>query len=66
MLDLDNFNMVFLEKWWWKTTSGIPWCEAKVIQFNYYQGNATWNLYSRPPKRQSFLKEWRIKLFACL
>lgn len=54
ILDLEDFNLALLGKWWWKISSGIPWCGDKVISFNYYQNSPTWNLYFHPPRRKSF------------
>lgn len=45
ILDLHNFNMALLGKWWWKFTRDPNWYGASVVQFNY--GFSRWNLFPR-------------------
>lgn len=55
ILNLDDFNLALLGKWWWKFTTGVPWCGREIILYNYFQNSPLWNLHNRPPQRRSFI-----------
>ena len=55
-MDLEQFNLALLGKWWWWTlTIDDHWCGSKVIHFNYSGNNAARYVFSKPPKRKSYL-----------
>lgn len=52
ILDLNNFNLALLGKWWCKFAADRDWGGAEVIQFNY--GCRRWDMFPRGRGRISF------------
>lgn len=55
ILNLHNFNLALMGKWWWKFYKDHNWCGMKVVQFNY--GLSRWNLFPQLSGRISFFLE---------
>ncbi|XP_039118050.1 uncharacterized protein LOC120253914 [Dioscorea cayenensis subsp. rotundata] len=62
ILELQNFNLALLGKWWWKYLSDPTWCGANIVKFNY--GLERWNLFPRQAGEDLLLLERSNELLA--
>lgn len=62
ILNVENFNIALLGKWWWKFSVGGRWCGEAIFRENYFRRSPSWNLYQQQGSRRSFL--WRGFLHA--
>ncbi|KAH7660832.1 Reverse transcriptase zinc-binding domain-containing protein [Dioscorea alata] len=54
IINLEEFNRAFLGRWWWKISSGGPWCGSAPILHNYYHHQPRWNLWRTRSRCCSF------------
>lgn len=54
ILNLHEFNIALLGKWWWKIYSGQKCWWSKIINFNYLSRGPWGPMFHLPPRNKSF------------